>query len=172
MSHTFQRIKAPATTPQSTLGFTAVLLALIAGLLAWHFHSRVEDFQDNQRRLMQGNVNATAIAISNYVRHLRRSVELFANDRETLLSPLAQAPDNPQMYQQLLTDIGNHFPQHLAFTIADSQGEPLLQKMDALVGNGCRKDIRRFANQLDAHRLYIHSSPQDTALRSNALPGS
>ena len=151
---------APQSTPISAVGFTIGILILVAALLSWYAHTRIDDFSANQQRVMQANVEATATEVSHSIRNLRRNVSLFAQDRAALISHLAKHPDDIPAYRRLQAAIATHFPKYFAFTVAGSDGAPLLLGMDKLVGKGCQRDIRTFAKQLDAHRLYIHSSPE------------
>jgi len=150
----------PRITPLNATGFTVGMLLLVAALLAWYSHSRVEDFRANQQQLMQATVDATATEISLYLSNLHRQVSLFTQDRSELIRHLAEHPDDSDAYQRLKTAIATHFPNHFAFTIANHAGKPLLEGRDKLVGKGCRRDIKAFADKLEAHRLYIHSSPE------------
>jgi hypothetical protein len=52
-----------------------------------------------------------------------------------------------------------YFPSSVTFTIADSQGEILLDDVDRLIGKGCQENIRLFSinNEQSDAQLRIHS---------------
>lgn len=161
--------------PHLALGTTLAILLLVALLLAWYSHTRQQDFRQNQIQVMQATVDATAADLSLYIRDLRRHVALFAQDRQPLFQQLAeptsadkarassdkagQQLNDKSPYNSLQQAIKTHFPHYFAFTIADTDGTPLLQDLDGLVGRGCRRDIRRYADHPESHQVYIHSSP-------------
>ena len=150
----------PRSTPVNAAGFIVGILILVAALLVWYSQTRIDDFRSSQHRLMQANVEATATEISLYIQNLRRNVSLFAQDRAALIARLVANRADQPAYRQLQAAIVTHFPHHFAFTVTSSDGVPLLEGMDNLVGKGCRRDIRKFSGKLDSHRLYIHSSPE------------
>lgn len=160
MTATRTQTPHPRSTPISAAGFTVGILILVAGLLLWYSHTRIEDYRDNQHRLMQSNVETTATELSLYIQNLRSNVSLFAQDRAALIERLVTNSDDGVAYQALQSAVATHFPHHFAFTVTSSDGLPLLEGMNKLVGKGCRRDIREFAGKLDSHRLYIHSSPE------------
>jgi signal transduction histidine kinase len=146
--------------------FTVGMLLLVALLLLWYTHTRQQDFQQHRQQTMQTAVDATAAELSLYIQHLRHNVELFAQDRQALFQRLVAAPtpgDAPaaEAYNTLQQAIERHFPHHFAFTLADPTGNLLLGGLDHLIGRGCQRDIRAFADDRSSHRVAIHSSPDN-----------
>jgi signal transduction histidine kinase len=146
--------------------FTVGMLLLVALLLFWYTHTRQQDFQQHRQQTMQTAVDATAAELSLYIQHLRHNVGLFAQDRQALFQRLvaptpAGSPSPSEAYDTLQQAIERHFPHHFAFTLADPDGDLLLGGLDHLIGHGCQRDIRRFADDHSSHRVAIHSSPDN-----------
>lgn len=153
--------KKLSTNPVNAIAFTIAILGLVAILLIWYSKSRIKDFSENQKVLIQANINAAANEISLYIQSLREKTSLFVQDRIELIEELSINPKNFQAYMQLKGDTSKHLQHHFAFTITDYSGIALLEGLDKLVGKGCRRDIKSFSSNLDYHRIYIHSSPQN-----------
>ena len=146
----------PRPLPVNAAGFTVGILILVAALLAWYSHTRIEDYRASQHRLTQANVEATAMEVSFYLQNLRNNVSLFAQDRAKLIDDLAINPDDLSAYRQLQAAINAHFPHHFAFTVTNDDGMLLLQAMDHLIDKGCRRDIRPEAYAEHVLFQYLH----------------
>ncbi len=156
--------------------FISMLLLFIALVLAWHGQSNIQSFQDYHQQLAKKSVTSAAHEITLLIYSLRHSVDLFVKQEEGLLEAIYKKPYNNQEIIQELTDkIKRYFPNHVAFTLADIHGEPLLACLDHNTGqtcaadvedllhfgvsNQCQTDIKSFAQQTGSHQIYIHQSP-------------
>lgn len=139
--------------------FPLLILLMVGTMLAWHAHVRYREFEIYQHRLMESSVNGTAAEIGVLIGELRRSVHLFADMQRALLDRLAADPGDEQAREELAAAVRNHFPEAFAFTLADNNGEPLLDDFDGLVGEICIKDMRSFTTQREHSEVYIHPNP-------------
>jgi diguanylate cyclase (GGDEF)-like protein len=149
------------TAPQSWFVwfFPILILAMVGAMLAWNAHVRYREFESYQQRLMESAVNGTAAEIGVFIGELRRSVHLFADTEHVLLDRLAANPDGEQALEKLTAAVHDHFPEAFAFTLANDQGEPLLDDFDGLVGEICINDMRSFATQREHSKVYLHPNP-------------
>lgn len=139
--------------------FPPLILAMVGALLAWNAQVRYREFETYQQRLMESAVNGTAAEIGVFIGELRRSVRLFTDTKRALLDGLAADPGNEQMLAQLEAAVRRHFPEAFAFTLANNQGEPLLDDFEGLVGDICVNDMRTFATQREHSKVFIHPNP-------------
>lgn len=133
-----------------------VMLAMVGALLAWHVNIDYEEFRRNQQSLMRSSVSGTAGEIAASLTELRRSVRLFADSEKELLDKLRAHPDDMKLHDQLTQRVRIHFPEAFAFTLADRDGNPLLEDFDGLVGEVCQRDIKQFATDRAHSEVYVH----------------
>lgn len=141
------------------IGFALLMIAMVAGLLTWTADTRYREFSDFQQRAMRSSTNGTAGEIGVFLNELRRSIHLFADSQSELLEKLAAHPDDMKLQQQLADAVHANFPESFAFTLADRDGNPLLEDFDGLTGEVCLRDLRKFATDRVHSRVYIHPHP-------------
>ena len=134
---------------------------MIALLLYFGSNIRHNSYLNFQKQLAEKSVTGASNELRVYVSELRRSVRLFADQEQALIRSLAKNNTDLSQYQQLKSKVNRHFPEYFSFTIASKQGESLLEGLDSLVGGGCKRDITRFSEDTESHRVYVHSSPLD-----------
>jgi class 3 adenylate cyclase len=140
--------------------FVLLLVALVTALIGGIGYVRYADFRRNQEEISRRAVAQGASEISLAIRNIRHQTRVFSKERTKLIRQLQREPSNATLYEELREGVEEYFPNYFAITIADSVGTTVLSNFDQLVGKGCRRDIREFARNLDNHKVYIHSSPQ------------
>lgn len=141
------------------VGFALLVIAMVAGLLAWIADTRYREFSVYQQRAMRSSVNGTAGEIGIFLNELRRSTHLFADSKSDLLEKLAANPNDMKLHQQVAEAVHAHFPDSFAFTLADLDGNPLMEDFDGLTGEVCLRDLHKFATDRAHSRVYIHPHP-------------
>ncbi|MBI5461470.1 MAG: GGDEF domain-containing protein [Gammaproteobacteria bacterium] len=139
--------------------FSLLILAMVGAMLAWNAHVRDREFATYQQRLMESSVNGTAAELGVFIGELRRSVHLFVDTERAQLDRLAADPADEQTLEKLNAAVRKHFPEAFAFTLADNEGNPLLDDFDGLVGEICINDMQTFATHREHSKVYIHPNP-------------
>ncbi len=150
-----KRSPGSSATRRPSLALALAFLALSA-LLAWDRHA---DYQDDQHQLMMASATGAAHEIGIFIRELYGSVRVFAYEERALIAELATHPDDEERYNALKKKIQTRFPDIFAFTVADRDGNPLLEDFDGLVDEYCRADIRSFAQDNRRRHVAIHPNP-------------
>ncbi|MCK5662783.1 MAG: hypothetical protein KAI17_04810, partial [Thiotrichaceae bacterium] len=109
------------------------------------------------------SIKGTDSLIQKYLGDLRRNVRHFTSNHEDKLKQLVDQPKDDALHKDVSDLVKMYFPGSATFTIANSQGEILLDDIDTLIGKGCQENIRLFSinsKQSDA-QLRIHSDRLD-----------
>lgn len=140
------------------MSFIVLTPLLISSILIWVSYVRIHEFEANQERIAHSSIEILAEDIGNIIDENQRLVKLFAQDDLAMIAKLAQNPDDFKLRGQLQKKIKRFFPHSFAFTIADNQGNPLLDDFDGYVGDICIDDMRKMiATRKFAVR--IHPNP-------------
>lgn len=91
------------------------------------------------------NAVAIAKALDAEIVSLRHLAQLFVTERKPLLQGIAAARDPNDLIFDLAESVGRWFPHHLAFTLADDQGVPLVTDFKGGLGPACLADLRQSA---------------------------
>jgi signal transduction histidine kinase len=135
--------------------FTPLVISLI---LIWVCRARIHDFEAHQQHIAHTSTERLSEDIGNIIDENRRLVKLFADNELSLIARLAADPNDDKLREKLQKRIKRFFPHSFAFTIADSQGNPLLDDFDGYVGDICIADMRKMiANKNFVVR--IHPNP-------------
>ena len=139
----------------------AVITLVIAAmaLLIGRAVSVDAELADRHGQLVAVVVRGAGEAIAAKLDELRRGVSLLAEDNEALIRKLAASPEDEDLYTKLHGRIVRVFPEAFAFTMANADGDPLLEDFEGLVGDVCRQAIRRFAGEPHSSEYVVHPNP-------------
>ncbi len=132
---------------------------IAAALVVIYTLERNDTYRDNQLSLAKKSVIYLSSSINLYIDDLRKRIHLFTDLEQDLINRIANHPLDEVAHTLFENKISLHYPEHFAWTIASNAGTSLLESSDYLVGKGCRKDLRKFADNPSSNRVYIHSSP-------------
>jgi len=136
-----------------------VSLVMVGLLLVWNASQQIVNFDERQRELAEHSVRAAASEVELFVRGYQRAVDIFAEENRFFLSTLELWPQDIEGYSLLQEKISRYFPEHLAFTLADSNGATLLEGFEEKVGKSCRQDIRSFSANKGEYGVCQHQAP-------------
>ena len=148
-----QKIKDPRKLATELI---FVCLVMVGLLLAWNATARIKNFNDNQLQLAEHSVKAAASEVGLYIKGYQRAVDIFAEENRFYLSNVELWPQDMELYSELKDKIDRFFPDNLAFTIAGSQGDTLLEGFEGLVGKACRSEIEAFSVNQGNHSIVKH----------------
>jgi hypothetical protein len=133
-----------------------VCLVMVGLLLIWSASQRIVNFNDRQQELAEHSVKAAASEVELLVKGYQRAVKIFTEENKSFLGKLELWPQDMESYSLLQEKIDRYFPEHLTFTLADSNGRTLLEGFEGLVGERCRNDIRAFSSGDWGHSIHRH----------------
>lgn len=128
-------------------------LVMIGGMSYWHTQISLTGHEAAQQALVGQSTQGAARLITQLIEERRRRVRLFAEENLHL-------PEDEEETKSLITKIKRHFPDYVAFTIADPQGAVLLDDFEGSVGELCREDIRAFSMDKNFDQVIIHPLAQ------------
>lgn len=137
------------------IAITSALLMLIV-VVAF---SEQNQFERQQQMLVERSVESAASQVSLQLSELRRTVRLFSRQQHSLLEAILLNPDRSDLMETLRTQVEEHFPEQMAFAIANPFGEVINQDIDSLVGDACRVDIQHFSITPQDIHTYLHPQP-------------
>jgi len=123
----------------------SVLLLVVFLLAAWHGMQRQQAYEEHAFTVGRTTLKAAASEIESMVRNLQDRIQLFAREYRTDISELAQNTDDDQARVVLSDRLSSYFPHYFAFTISDSDGRPLLEDIDSMVGPLCQQDLQHYS---------------------------
>lgn len=140
--------------------FAAVITVMVIVMLVWHARVRIDDFNAQHRLLGEQSVMATASAISMFISEMRRSIDLFVDERRSDLDQLVAHPDDEEAHEVFRNRIRKHFPEFTEFAYTDADGSKLSGGPEIPVGSRCRTTIQDFVNFDGLNELELHAGMQ------------
>lgn len=126
----------------------------------WVYGLSVKKQQDLDARIQteaQLTLKSTALSIDDLIQGLEKSIALFAQSNAANISHLITNPDiQSQTYLDLHSALQQHYPNMVAFTLADTEGNPILQHVPDLIGQPCKEDLHTFAETPNADFRRLH----------------
>lgn len=144
---------------QYTSLFVFFTLILVGISLYGYVNKSYERYLSSQQALLQQSISGTARIIRLYLEEERRRVRLFAEKETLRIRYLAQHPEDEDRHAALRRLVQSHFPEYFAFTIADAEGNVLLDDFEGRIGEVCQGDIQRFSSPGEQQTVHIHPNP-------------
>ena len=148
-----QKIKDPRKLANELI---FVCLVMVGLLLAWNATTRIKNFNASQQQLAEHSVRAAASEVDLYIRGYQRAVNIFAEENRFYLSNVELWPQDMELYSELKAKVDRFFSDNIAFTIAGSRGNTLLEGFEGLVGKACRSEIEAFSANQGNHNIVKH----------------
>lgn len=140
------------------MSFIVLTPMVISSILSWVGYVRIHEFEANQKRVAHSTIEILSEDIGNIINENQRLVKLFTEDELAIIARLAKNPDDFKLRAELQKEIKRFFPHSFAFTIANSQGNPLLDDFDGYVGDICLDDMRKMIATKN-FAVRIHPNP-------------
>ncbi|MEN8180514.1 MAG: EAL domain-containing protein [Pseudomonadota bacterium] len=134
-----------------TMMFVGIFLALVGFLLAAIAVQRIDTFSDYHTTLAENTVVLVGNEINQLIGEKRRLLYLFTNYEKALIGRMAEEPENTEVASQLKERVLSYFPDAFSFTLADNNGNPLLDDFESRIGQMCQQEIINFTLELDHH---------------------
>ena len=148
--------------------FVVAIICLLAVFLTWAQHKRIEDHEEYHDFIGTESVSSVAEEVSRFVSERYRFVQVFANQHVEDIRAVAANSNDENYYENLSRLIQEYFPNHFAFTVANSDGIPFFENFDGLVAESCQADIKSFAEKQYYHP-YIHPNAEGYTLFANRI---
>ncbi len=91
--------------------------------------------------------------------HLRNHfMSIFINNNSALLESIIEDSENIHLLSDLLVSIREYFPDNFAVSIADKNGEIILDDFDGHIGDVCRIDLKKQL-ETEKYKARVHPNP-------------
>ncbi|WP_455223567.1 sensor histidine kinase [Kaarinaea lacus] len=140
---------------KSYFWFVVVIVSFTAIFLLWVTQKRIVDYHEYHQFIAAESTSGITDEVSRFIGERNRLVQVFSDQHLEAIRAVANEPGNELHYQRLARLIKLYFPDHFAFTVANSDGVPLFEDFDGLVAESCRIDIKSFVEKQYYHP-YIH----------------
>ena len=141
------------------LAYVLTILLMVGALLAWQAWSRTANFEHFHQQLAETAVRGASNELERLLAELRRSMRLFARERQSLFEQIIQNRENDSAWEQLEISAREHFPEFFGMTLTDTAGNVLRPDFDNRVDQICQQDIHGFIGRGYAQQGYIHPNP-------------
>jgi len=130
---------------------------------------RYQDFYRAQTELGKQAVKASIYEIQRYISAQRHLADLYAKVENHQIAKLTENINDKKQYDLLFSDLHLYIPEAGNYTIANTQGEPLLPDVGRKLGKGCLKDIKNYARGEKINKVFVHSNPMPTDYHFDVL---
>jgi diguanylate cyclase (GGDEF)-like protein/PAS domain S-box-containing protein len=142
--------------PRISLWSTLGVLGVISVLTVIWSVLRYQEFVAGQERLLRATVHGTSEQVALLLDEQRRAVDVFIREHGATIATLAADPGGVEAHEAVAEHVRLHFPDHLAFSVADSQGHIDAFLPEGLMGKRCKLDLQAFSVDPARYRVYMH----------------
>ena len=129
--------------PAPLLSYLIILLA--ASLLAWSVVDGHVKRHHAQHAVAHHSVTAIAEEANLLIANLRRALGVYVDANAERLARLAADPDDFDLRMQVHEGLARHFRNFITFTLAEADGEVVVDDFGEHIGQLCRADLRDYA---------------------------
>ncbi len=143
----------------------AVFVLITAIIIIIYTMQREQEFKAHSNSIQKSIVHGAAYAIDLQLRNKQRHIRLFIDEYAALIDHLTQHPGDQKTADDIKNRLQQRFPDFFTYTITTQEGKPILENIDALVGDACKADLNNFANTVKnknskiQNRVFIHPQP-------------
>lgn len=130
--------------PLPVVASAFVALFLLSSLAIWFCQREIDSYRANHERIFRNEVTSSAAFIQRFLEDRSRLVTTFATEKGGLLNALADAPEDEALRTEVTTSLERWFPSYFTFTLADADGNDLIEDIDGFVGEVCLASIENF----------------------------
>lgn len=166
-----QRLQQTAQHTRITI--LSGILLVACGLILWHAINQNRGRVDERRQVVSLTVNNASADINQYLTDLSRNISLFAEARQELIKILHDHPYDQLAREKLRTALLDFFPHLHAFSLADKNGNRLLEDFQGVIDPACQADISRYSRTGESVPLKMHidvSQPHYAIITPLQLP--
>ncbi len=145
------------------LELTSILFGLILTLIFGWFHviaaiERMDEFVRYHELISDNATKNIRYEIERILQHKNKLVKSFFEDNETIITKVADNPENDALYNQLNTKLERYFTDYFASNIVSKSGELIIDDFDGNIGAMCLSDMQYFV-KTNQQLTRIHPNP-------------
>ena len=133
-----------STSPRLYVVVFIVAFSVVTAMTVVFTRSEVASFRDNHSRIFANDLSKAKVAIETFLSDRVRLVEAFALEKNAQLNDYLDHPHDLRRRAEIGASLLRWFPSHFTFTIADRDGEDLVDDIEGFVGDVCKRGIIAF----------------------------
>ena len=126
--------------------FILTIVLILPAIFYWLAEDRIAEHVETHQKIAENSTNLLSKAITRFVVERKRLVSEFAKVFEQQIALLIKNPEDEELIESLNLKLKNIFPNFIAFTLADNQGDMLIDDFDGLIGDLCQRDLANFCS--------------------------
>lgn len=130
--------------PLPVVASAFVALILLSSLALWFCQREIDSYRANHERIFKNEVTSSAAFVQRFLEDRSRLVETFATEKSAQLNALAADPTDDALRAEITDSLERWFPSYFTFTLADADGNDLIEDIDGFVGDVCLASIENF----------------------------
>ena len=141
--------------------YSAVLLMLFF-LLTTIFLNLYQDLsglEKNEHQERKASFDLTMQQITAYIELTRAKVKVVAYQEGEILHHLLHQPTDLDKESHLQEVVEEYLPEVFAISMADPNGNVIMDDFDGKIGDACRQNIKTFSHKGGEYRLKVHPNP-------------
>lgn len=137
----------------ATIALVVGAVLLVAGASLYFAALQNAENENRHTEILTSEVREAANAVEQFVSGRQRLVEAFAFDNQDLLAAYAANIDDEDLRARIDESLRRWFPSFFTFTLANRDGEDLVDDLEGVVGRQCQANIQSYVSRLtkDAH---------------------
>ncbi len=145
------------------LELTSILFGIILTLIFGWFHAvaaieRMDEFERYHHLISDSATKNIRYEIERILQHKNKLVRSFFEDNETIITEVANNPENDALYHLLNTKLKRYFTDYFASNIVSQSGELIIDDFDGNIGPMCLNDMQYFVTT-NQQITRIHPNP-------------
>ena len=138
---------------RATIVLVVVAVLLVAGASLYFAALQNADNEDRHTEILVSEAREAANAVEQFVIGRQRLVEAFAYDNQDLLAAYADDVGDEDLRARIDESLRRWFPSYFTFTLANRDGQDLVDDLEGFVGRQCQANIQSYVSALadDAH---------------------
>ncbi|WNK00639.1 hypothetical protein L2D14_04250 [Thalassospiraceae bacterium LMO-JJ14] len=145
------------------LSVIAALFLIACGLTVYGTLQDIRASVERDNEILAAEVRDAAQEIERHLADRQKLVQQFADENPARLNALADTPNDAELRHRIAASLRQRFPGYFTFTIADRDGNDLIDDLEGFVGTACVDSIREYVGHLTSptgagadYRTVIH----------------
>jgi PAS domain S-box-containing protein len=124
------------------------LIVVACAAIVYFGHEAATTVQHSAGEGARAQGQATAHEISGFIDREHERLDAFVEEKREPIRALLSYPDDWPAIDSLQSSLKRLFRGAIAFTITGSDGRPMFEDFDGLVGDVCQTEMRRYAGEI------------------------
>jgi len=125
--------------------FGVVFFVLLSMLIVFFTNRDIDTHESTQSAILNASVEKAGYTVENFIHTRRRHIQAFSRDNADLIRRYVDNPENLDVRAIIDVRLRRWFPEYFTFTVADTEGNDLIDDLEGFVGAICQASIQSFA---------------------------